>query len=80
VVQLANWVGSHVLALITKKGNQNIALITYEISTDGQTLTVRISGLLRLRERSRAESGQAEGDQETEGAIPRMETICPFAT
>ena len=46
MVHVANWVGSHVLALITKKGNQNIALITYEVSTDGQTLTVRTSGLI----------------------------------
>jgi len=46
VVHVANWVGSHVLALITKKGNQNIALITYEVSADGQTLTVRTSGLI----------------------------------
>jgi len=46
VVHVANWVGSHVLALIAKKGNQNIALITYEVSTDGQTLTVRTSGLI----------------------------------
>src|SRR5204863_6376447 len=46
VVHVANWVGSHVLALITKKGNQNIALITYEVSTDGQTLTARTSGLV----------------------------------
>ena len=46
VVHVANWVGSHVLALITKKGNQNIALITYEVSTDGQTLTARTSGLI----------------------------------
>ena len=45
-VHVANWVGSHVLALITKKGNQNLALITYEVSTDGQTLTVRTSGLV----------------------------------
>jgi hypothetical protein len=44
VVHVANWVGSHVFALITKKGNQNIALIAYEVSTDGQTLTVRTSG------------------------------------
>ncbi|HEU4891791.1 MAG TPA: hypothetical protein VFT47_09590 [Vicinamibacterales bacterium] len=27
-MHVANWVGSHVLALITKKGNQNLALIT----------------------------------------------------
>ena len=46
VVHVANWVGSHVLALITKRGNQNIALITYEVSTDGQTLTVRTAGLI----------------------------------
>lgn len=46
MVHVANWVGSHVLALITKKGNRNIALITYEVSADGQTLTVRTSGLI----------------------------------
>ena len=46
VVHVANWVGSHVLALISKKGNQNIALITYEVSADGQTLTARTSGLV----------------------------------
>jgi hypothetical protein len=46
VVHVANWVGSHVLALITKKGNQNITLITYEVATDGQTLTARTSGFV----------------------------------
>jgi hypothetical protein len=46
MMHVANWVGSHVFALITKKGDQNIALITYEVSTDGQTLTVRTSGLI----------------------------------
>lgn len=46
VVHVSNWVGSHALALITRKGNQNIALITYEVSTDGQTLTARTSGLI----------------------------------
>ena len=46
VVHVANWLGSHVLALIAKRGNQNIALITYQVSTDGQTLTVRTSGLI----------------------------------
>ena len=45
-VHVANWVGSHVLALITKKGNRNLALITYEVSTDGQTLTARTSGVV----------------------------------
>lgn len=46
VVHVANWVGSHVLAFITRKGAQNIALITYEVSSDGQTLTARTSGLI----------------------------------
>ena len=46
VVHVANWVGSRVLALIAKRGNQNIALITYEVSTDGQMLTTRTSGLI----------------------------------
>jgi hypothetical protein len=46
MVHVANWIGSHVLALITRKGNQNIALITYEVSTDGQTLTARTAGLI----------------------------------
>jgi len=46
LAHVANWVGPHVLALITKKGNQNLVLITYEVSTDGQTLTARTSGLI----------------------------------
>ena len=46
MVHVTNWIGSHVLALITKKGDQNIALITYEVSPDGQTLTARTSGLV----------------------------------
>ena len=46
VIHVANWVGPHVLALIARKGNQNIALITYDISADGQTLTARTSGLV----------------------------------
>src|SRR5262245_6092751 len=43
VVHVANWVGSHVLALITKKGNENIALITYQVSIDSQTPTAPTS-------------------------------------
>jgi hypothetical protein len=35
-----------VLALIARKGNQNIALITYEVSADGQSLKARTSGLV----------------------------------
>ena len=46
VAHVANWIGPHVLAFIAKKGNQNIALITYEVSSDGKTLTARTSGIL----------------------------------
>jgi hypothetical protein len=46
VIHVANWVGPQVLAFITRKGHQNIALITYEVSADGQTLTARTSGLV----------------------------------
>jgi hypothetical protein len=46
VVHYANWLGSHVLALITRQGDRNLALITYEVSADGQTLTARTSGLV----------------------------------
>jgi hypothetical protein len=46
VIHVANWVGPHVLALITRKGDQNIALITYEVSANGQTLTARTSGVV----------------------------------
>ena len=46
VTHVANWVGPRVLALIARKGNQNIALITYDVSADGRTLTARTSGLV----------------------------------
>lgn len=46
IIHVANWVGPQVLALITRKGNQNIALITYEVSANGQTLTARTSGVV----------------------------------
>ena len=46
VTHVANWVGPQVLALIAQKGNQNIALITYEVSADGQTLRARTSGVV----------------------------------
>ena len=44
IIHVANWVGPHVLALIARKGNQNIALITYDVSANGQRLTARTSG------------------------------------
>ena len=45
IIHVANWVGSHVLAYIARKGNQNIGLMTYEVSADGRTLTARSSGM-----------------------------------
>ena len=44
IVLAARWVGSHVLATIAKKGDQTIALVTYEVSPDGKTMTLRSSG------------------------------------
>jgi hypothetical protein len=44
VILVARWVGSHVLATIAKKGGQVTDLVTYQVSTDGKTLTVRSSG------------------------------------
>ena len=46
VTHVANWVGPQVFALITKKGGEIVALITYQVSSDGQTLTARTSGLV----------------------------------
>jgi hypothetical protein len=45
-VHVANWVGPHVLAFIARKGDRNIALVTYEVSPDGPTLTARTSGVI----------------------------------
>jgi hypothetical protein len=44
VSHVANWIGPQVFGLVTKKGGEILALITYQISTDGQTLTARTSG------------------------------------
>ena len=44
VTHVANWIGPLVFALITKKGGEIVALITYQVSSDGQTLTARTSG------------------------------------
>lgn len=41
ITHVANWVGPQVFAVITKKGGQIVALITYQVSSDGQTLTAR---------------------------------------
>jgi len=46
VTHIGQWVGSHVLATIAKKGGEVFALMTYQVSTDGRTLTARSSGML----------------------------------
>jgi outer membrane usher protein FimD/PapC len=46
IVLIARWVGSHVLASVAEKGDQIVALVTYEVSADGKTLTSRSSGLI----------------------------------
>jgi hypothetical protein len=37
---------SHVLALLAEKGGQVIAVVTYEVSADGNTLTSRSAGMV----------------------------------
>jgi hypothetical protein len=44
IVLAARWLGSHVLATIAKKGDQTVALVTYEVSADGKAMTLRSSG------------------------------------
>lgn len=44
ITHVANWIGPQVFALITKKEGEIVALITYQVSSDAQTLTVRTSG------------------------------------
>lgn len=46
VTHIARFVGSHVLATIANKDGQLFAMITYEVSTDGKTLTSRSSGMM----------------------------------
>ena len=46
VMHVANWVGLYVLAFTASRDNRNFALMTYEVSPDGKTLTARSSGML----------------------------------
>lgn len=46
IMLAAKWVGSHVLASIATKNGQVFALVTYEVSADGKTLTSRSSGMI----------------------------------
>lgn len=46
VSHIARFVGSHVLVTIARKDDQLFAMITYEVSADGKTLTSRSSGVM----------------------------------
>jgi ketosteroid isomerase-like protein len=46
VVLMSRWVGPTVLASVAKKDGQVIALVTYEVASDGKTLTSRSSGIM----------------------------------
>jgi hypothetical protein len=46
VTLMAKWLGPHVLASIATKNGQVVALVTYEVSADGRTLTSRSSGVI----------------------------------
>jgi len=44
ITLMAKWLGPHVLASIATRDGQVYALVTYQLSTDGNTLTSRSSG------------------------------------
>lgn len=46
VTHHAGWVGPDVLVITARKDDQRFALVTYELSPDGRTLTTRSSGML----------------------------------
>jgi len=46
VTLIAKWLGRYVLASLAMKGGQVLALVTYEVSSDGKTLTSRSSGMI----------------------------------
>lgn len=45
---VARWLDPRVLATVARKGDDVIALVTYQVSSDGKTLTSRSSGMLEL--------------------------------
>jgi hypothetical protein len=45
---VARWLDPRVLATLARKGGDVIALVTYQVSSDGKTLTSRSSGMLEL--------------------------------
>ncbi len=44
VVAVTRWVGSHILDMIAKKDGEVIGQGTYEVSSDGSTLTAKVWG------------------------------------
>jgi len=46
VTLVAKWLDPHVLASLAKKDGEVIAVVTYEVSADGKTLTSRSSGMV----------------------------------
>jgi hypothetical protein len=44
VVAVTRWVGSHLLETVAKKDGEAVSRGTYEVSSDGRTLTARVSG------------------------------------
>jgi hypothetical protein len=46
VTLMAKWLGPHVLASIATRNGQVYALVTYQVSADGGTLTSRSSGAI----------------------------------
>jgi len=44
VVGVTRWVGSHILDMVTKKDGEVIGHGTYEVSSDGSTLTAKVWG------------------------------------
>ncbi len=46
VTLVAKWLDLHVLASLAKKDGNVIAVVTYEVSADGKTLTSRSSGMV----------------------------------
>ena len=44
IVVVTSWVGSHILDTLAKKDGQVIGQGTYEVSSDGNTLTAKVRG------------------------------------
>jgi len=45
VVEMAKWAGSHILEAVAKKDEKVIGQSTYQVSSDGRTLTATIKGI-----------------------------------